>query len=338
MTKTILIGILINISFLFSQDLQKYKNYNFVPGNRIVFDDNLLADKNGANPVSWNIEGGKVAIVSNGNDKFISIKEYYTILSPKIKNNSYLSDTFTIEYDSWLDAGYDGNPGVELHFRTGSEEVAVVTPNKLNSGIKYPSGEKYEPNPSDISSENYYNKWIHVAIVYVNKKIKLYLNQHEIVSVENCNFKPNSIYITGNTSNDLPIYFKNLVISNGAVQIEKDLNIGKFVTQNIRFDFNKSTLKPESMGTLNQIVAALTKNTLKYEISGHTDSDGDEAINLKLSQERAEVVKNFLISSGINANRLISKGYGETKPLASNDDEEDGRELNRRTEFKVIQK
>jgi outer membrane protein OmpA-like peptidoglycan-associated protein len=77
---------------------------------------------------------------------------------------------------------------------------------------------------------------------------------------------------------------------------------------------------------------------MKVEISAHTDNRGSDAYNLQLSQKRAESVVNYLISKGIAANRIIAKGYGESKPLASNDDEAEGRELNRRVEFEVLSK
>lgn len=114
---------------------------------------------------------------------------------------------------------------------------------------------------------------------------------------------------------------------------------GTFVLRNIYFDFDKSTLKPASDPELNNLLQLMKNNpTLKIEIGGHTDSKGSDPYNLSLSQRRAQAVVNWLVSKGVSKDRIVAKGYGETKPLASNDDEEDGRELNRRTEFKVIQK
>ena len=78
-----------------------------------------------------------------------------------------------------------------------------------------------------------------------------------------------------------------------------------------------------------------SNQNLKIEIGGHTDNQGNDEYNMNLSLERAKSVYNYLISKGISADRMSYKGYGETKPIASNDTEE-GRQLNRRTEFKVI--
>jgi len=117
----------------------------------------------------------------------------------------------------------------------------------------------------------------------------------------------------------------------------KKIEIGNaIVLKNIFFDFDKATLRPESYNELDRLVQLLTENpTIKVEISAHTDSKGSDEYNLKLSQKRAESVVNYLIGKGIPASRLIAKGYGETQPIDTNDTEE-GRQNNRRVEFKIV--
>lgn len=116
------------------------------------------------------------------------------------------------------------------------------------------------------------------------------------------------------------------------------LEIGKrFILRNIYFDYNKASLKKESYPELNKLVKLLKQNPeLKIEIAGHSDSKGSSRYNKKLSQDRSEIVFKYLISKGISEERLRPVGYGEEKPLASNDDELEGRELNRRIELEVI--
>jgi len=112
---------------------------------------------------------------------------------------------------------------------------------------------------------------------------------------------------------------------------------GKFVLKRIYFDHNEARLKSESFNELNGIVAYLKDNqNIRAEISGHTDNIGPKDYNENLSLRRARAVVNYLIDNGIEANRLQAKGYGETQPLVSNDDERDGREINRRIELKVL--
>ena len=104
---------------------------------------------------------------------------------------------------------------------------------------------------------------------------------------------------------------------------------------NIFFDFNKATLRPESVTELRHIITFLHQYPkLKIEISGHTDSIGTDQANRKLSQERADAVREYLASHGINGVRVTAKGYGATKPVAPNSSEE-GRQRNRRTEFRI---
>ncbi len=110
------------------------------------------------------------------------------------------------------------------------------------------------------------------------------------------------------------------------------------VLRNIYFEFDQAQLRPESEPELRQLADFLRGNPqTKVEIAGHTDRRGSRTYNLTLSQRRAEAIVQHLIGQGIGADRLRAKGYGFDKPLASNDDEQEGRELNRRTEFEVIE-
>ncbi|HSZ71881.1 MAG TPA: OmpA family protein [Cytophagaceae bacterium] len=107
--------------------------------------------------------------------------------------------------------------------------------------------------------------------------------------------------------------------------------------RNIYYDFNQYVLRETSYPSLNNLLEFLKENPqVKVEIRSHTDSKGSASYNLALSQKRAQSVVNFLKANGINSKRIKAKGYGEGLPLVSNDDEEEGRELNRRTEFKII--
>ncbi|MCX8079813.1 MAG: OmpA family protein [Bacteroidia bacterium] len=119
----------------------------------------------------------------------------------------------------------------------------------------------------------------------------------------------------------------------------KKVEVGNvIVLKNIFFDFDKATLRPESMNELDRLVKLLNDNpTLKIELSSHTDSKGSDEYNMKLSENRSKSVVDYLISKGISASRLVAKGYGETKPIDTNDTEE-GRQNNRRTEFKILEK
>ena len=120
------------------------------------------------------------------------------------------------------------------------------------------------------------------------------------------------------------------------IYLDKMVEGTKVILRNIFFDTGKSTLRPTSIAELDRLKEILIKNPdLKIEISGHTDNQGSDEFNRKLSESRARSVVNYLISNSIISERLTFKGYGKNQPISGNDDEM-GRQQNRRTEFKVI--
>ena len=128
------------------------------------------------------------------------------------------------------------------------------------------------------------------------------------------------------------------------IEIERDLylspiEVGKSITlKNVFFVRSKADLLPDSYSELDRLAKVLTDNPeLKIEISGHTDNVGDPALNVKLSEDRVATIKNYLTGKNISAKRLSGKGYGGSKPIASNATEET-RKLNRRVEFIIIGK
>lgn len=125
-------------------------------------------------------------------------------------------------------------------------------------------------------------------------------------------------------------------------ELKKDLflaplEIGQAIRlNNIFFEFAKAELKNESFPELNRAAKFMKENaTVEVEIQGHTDNVGGDASNVTLSQNRAESVVNYLVGHGIANNRLKAKGYGKSKPVATNDTEE-GRQMNRRVEFTIV--
>jgi OmpA-OmpF porin, OOP family len=132
------------------------------------------------------------------------------------------------------------------------------------------------------------------------------------------------------------------LIKAGYKEIHKDLylvpiEVGQVVRlNNVFFDFDKWDLRPESFIELKRVVKLLKENpSIEIEMSAHTDSRGSDEYNFKLSDNRAKSVMEYIISQGIDPNRITSHGYGETKPVATNDTDE-GRQLNRRVEFKIL--
>lgn len=138
------------------------------------------------------------------------------------------------------------------------------------------------------------------------------------------------------------------LIKAGYKEIHKDLylvpiEIGQvFRLNNVFFDFDKYSLRPESFVELDRVVAFLNEYpNIEIEMSAHTDSKGSDEYNMTLSQNRAKSVREYIISKGIAATRIVSQGYGETRPVADNNNDDgsdnpEGRQLNRRVEFKIL--
>jgi len=110
------------------------------------------------------------------------------------------------------------------------------------------------------------------------------------------------------------------------------------ITKKIHFEFDKAVIRPISFRILDAVVDIMKQNPdiKKVRVEGHTDSKGSDAYNIKLSQRRSNAVRDYLISHGIEADRLVAVGYGETRPVADNNTAE-GRARNRRVEFTILE-
>ncbi|MCP4603754.1 MAG: OmpA family protein [Proteobacteria bacterium] len=108
----------------------------------------------------------------------------------------------------------------------------------------------------------------------------------------------------------------------------------------VHFFYNKKEIMPKSFAILNDVVDVLTNHPEieKIRIEGHTDTRGSAKYNRKLSAGRAKAVKEYLTEHGIESDRLVSKGYGESKPLIEPEESEDDYENNRRVEFTILKK
>ena len=109
------------------------------------------------------------------------------------------------------------------------------------------------------------------------------------------------------------------------------------ITEKVQFETGKAEILPESFGLLDEVAAVFLDNEQieVVQVEGHTDSTGSAAINKKLSQQRAESVVKYLADKGVKKKRMVAKGFGPERPIASNDDDA-GREQNRRVEFNIV--
>jgi len=113
---------------------------------------------------------------------------------------------------------------------------------------------------------------------------------------------------------------------------EEDKRVVDEAIKNLEFETGKSTIRTKSYESLDRVAAILIEKNFSLKLAGHTDNTGSMELNLRLSKERAESVKAYLVSKGANASRIEATGYGPTQPIATNATA-DGRQANRRVEF-----
>ena len=174
-----------------------------------------------------------------------------------------------------------------------------------------------------------------MAISFNIRSLKIYFGEKRVTNIPNLKGNPTGFSIRSEQCHDGQWSFiKNIRIAKGSMSLyDRVVTDGKFITNGIRFDVGEATIRPESMGVINQIQKLMSEHSdLNFSVEGHTDSDGDDASNQKLSEERAAAVKNMLVELGIDASRLSTKGFGESIPLDSNNTSE-GKANNRRVEF-----
>lgn len=236
-------------------------------------------------------------------------------------------------------------------------EYAYMTTNTNTYGesdiVRVKLLERERPNPVVLVSGNVYNKKTNEPL----SAALLYETLPEGTEVGNAisnaidgSFKIvlpfDKNYVIRATADKFFAQSENLnldsLVKVGYKEIHKDLylvpiEVGQVVRlNNVFFDFDKWDLRGESFLELDRVVKLLQENpAIEIEMSAHTDSRGSDEYNIKLSGNRAMSCMNYILSKGIDPNRITSKGYGETMPVATNETD-DGRQLNRRVEFKIL--
>lgn len=318
----------------------KWAKFDFVPGDEIIFEDGPSADEeNGEFPSRWDLYRGNAEIGEVDGENVIMFLQGGTII-PYLKNSSedYLPDVFTIEFDVYFKPGdtykrywvslYDKkNQDRFQHFSAHRMEIYVNGIEVANSNKRYPGTENLNWGRNPVGG------WRHISIAFTKGKFKAYMDDTRLINIPHFEVEPTGFIIEGEKADEM-MYLKNVRIAKGGVKYyDRMMTDGKIIVNGIKFDVNKTTLRPESIGPINNIFELLQKNPdLKFSIEGHTDSDGDADLNQTLSEGRAEAVMNKLIEMGISADRLTFKGFGESKPITDNSTPE-GKANNRRVEF-----
>ena len=310
-----------------------WAKYDVVPGEHIIFEDNQENEENGEFPSRWDLKEGNVQNAAFGDEKVIMFRGGFPMIIPYLKNpeKDYLPDVSTVEFDLFLpDRNYFT---VFFYDRKNQRPPSNSVTAKL---LIRPESMELRPAKSSIPDKgSIQNQWAHISIAHTNDKMKAYIDDTRLINIPHLNYNPTGISLHACfAKDDRRYYIKNFRLAEGGVKYyDRFLQEGKIVANGIRFDVNKATLRRESMGVINEIHDLLSDHSeIKFSIEGHTDSDGEDDFNQRLSEERANTVMKQLIAMGISTDRLSTKGFGESKPIHTNDTPE-GIAANRRVEF-----
>jgi outer membrane protein OmpA-like peptidoglycan-associated protein len=315
-----------------------YAKSDFVPGDEIMFEDDLVGEQMGEFPSKWDLLEGNAEIAAVNGQTVINLTDVSTEITPLMKTpKNYLTEAFTLEFD-FLGGSDEKSIYCDyiIHLKNiEGEDVATINLNGTASGWAYTSwvtasGEQRENRSAAPAKDE---EWNHVALSFNKRALKVYLNGSRIVNVPNC-ARPQYFTLQRSYWADHRNLMTNVRLCKGAVPLYNRLvTDGKIITYAITFDIGKANIKPESMTEINRIAQLMKDNAdLKFEVQGHTDNTGTVAGNQKLSEQRAQAIVNKLVEMGIAANRLSAKGMGQSAPLADNSTDE-GRAKNRRVEF-----
>ena len=333
-------------------ELEIYSKFDFVPGDNTVFFDNFSQDFIGDFPVHWNTNGGgEVVSTAEGSEKWYEMKPGYNIYH--IPDVPSLPEDFTVEFDllalgidqqtastSVLKVILSDDPG----FKLGNFAYAQMSFCQYSAiGLWVRNSTKDINNEVSADIREAVLNQPHVSIAVNGQRFRMWVNETKVVDIPRLvpdTNRPDRLKFELINFKDGKerLFISNLKVAEGGIDLRRKLLAeGEISTNGILFESGSATLQPQSMGIIRQISQVLAADdTISLKIVGHTDSDGEEEVNQVLSEERAQAVKNILISIyNIGESRLTAEGRGELEPIADNNSA-DGKAQNRRVVFTKI--
>jgi outer membrane protein OmpA-like peptidoglycan-associated protein len=321
-------------------DPKIWENYDFVPGNKVIFYTDFSEDRVGNFARGLKYRGGPAEVVERDGVKMLRATARSEFLVPVGKR---LPERFTLEIDVIV-PGVRANEAVS--FEGGAQmdrgaQSANVSWNPLGA-IVQGSGFNAANGPVKIPDNMHAaltGNLVHLRVLMDSAYFKMYVNERRIYNIPEMAFKRDSVIrvaVDTREEGEQPIFVTSIRVAESETDVLYDaLNTkGRWATHGILFATGKADLEPESRAVLKEIAATLKQyGDLKILIEGHTDNVGSPASNLSLSDARAAAVKTALATDyGIDAGRMTTNGLGDTKPTVPNATAA-GRAQNRRVEI-----
>jgi outer membrane protein OmpA-like peptidoglycan-associated protein len=324
-----------------TSDPKVWENYDFVPGNKVLFYTDFSEDRVGNFARGMKYVSGAAEVVERDGIKVLRATGPAQFLVPVGKQ---LPQRFTLEIDAI--APMSGALNRAVSFEGGARWLA----NDQSTTVTWnPRGAWYEGSGKNMATSGskipeamqpmMTGKVVHLRVLMDSGYFKMYANERRLYNIPEFAFKRDSVIriaLEGADADGMAVYLTSIRVAESETDVLYDalLAKGRWVTQGILFETGKTELRPESRPVLKEIGSTMKKyGDLKILIEGHTDNVGSAASNLALSEGRAAAVKAALVAEfGVAGDRITTKGLGDTKPSVPNTTAA-GRAQNRRVEI-----
>lgn len=317
-----------------AEDMTLYTKYDFIPGSKVLFYDDMKDEEEGEFPYRWKLDNGVFEVVRLGKEYWIMCTDKGSI-RPKIADGP-LPEKYTVELEIYSNGPESQGHWFFLHWvNDAGKSIGFLSLRNNQLTEVQIAGKRI----SDKRLPEKIAKGVHTMRIMATKRsIKCYIDKERVANIpkiEGFNAVGFRIVMDPWTKSNQPMLIRSFRFAEGGKSMRQQLaDDGKIVTHGILFDPGSHVIKGESFKTLKEIGRLLEDDPeLRLSIEGHTDSDGTDESNQSLSQSRSSAVRSYLVSTySISADRLEAKGLGESKPIDSNDSPE-GKANNRRVEL-----